>query len=241
MNGLVERQNQGILRTLRIAKAINVDWRKAIKDYVYAYNTTPHSVTGKAPMELMTGRPVKDLLPSLRTEPNLRRDEDVRERDAIKKMQGKAYADQRRHARSSEIDVGDEVMLRNYETGKLEPKFKLDKFKVVKKNGSDVIVRNEEGVMYRRPASHLKKWPTGNVIEPLQSASSDEQSTDQSEIPVAVPVSRDRSSTKSKSRHLSGREPSPSMMNSKIQDEDDESCTTKRPKRDKKLPARYSS
>lgn len=175
MNGLVERQNQGILRTLRIAKAINVDWRKAIKDYVYAYNTTPHSVTGKAPMELMTGRPVKDLLPSLRTEPNLRRDEDVRERDAIKKMQGKAYADQRRHARSSEIDVGDEVMLRNYETGKLEPKFKLDKFKVVKKNGSDVIVRNEEGVMYRRPASHLKKWPTGNVIEPLQSASSDER------------------------------------------------------------------
>ncbi|XP_055590487.1 uncharacterized protein K02A2.6-like [Uranotaenia lowii] len=32
MNGLVERQNQGILRTLRIAKATNMDWRKAIKD-----------------------------------------------------------------------------------------------------------------------------------------------------------------------------------------------------------------
>lgn len=68
MNGLVERQNQGILRTLRIAKAIKADWRKAIKDYVYSYNTTPHSVTGRAPMELLTGRPVKDLLPSLKTD-----------------------------------------------------------------------------------------------------------------------------------------------------------------------------
>ncbi|XP_055542544.1 uncharacterized protein K02A2.6-like [Wyeomyia smithii] len=70
MNGLVERQNQGILRTLRIAKATKSDWRKAITEYVYVYNTTPQSVTEKAPMELLTGRPVKDLLPSLRTDPS---------------------------------------------------------------------------------------------------------------------------------------------------------------------------
>ncbi|XP_058840882.1 uncharacterized protein K02A2.6-like [Topomyia yanbarensis] len=63
MNGLVERQNQGILRALRIARAVKADWRKAVQDYVYAYNTTPHSVTGKAPMELLTGRPIKDLRP----------------------------------------------------------------------------------------------------------------------------------------------------------------------------------
>lgn len=160
MNGLVERQNQGILRTLRIAKAIKADWRKAIRDYVYAYNTTPHSVTGKAPMELLTGRPVKDLLPSLRTEPYWRRDEETRDNDAIKKIKGKLYADHRRHAKLSEINVGDAVMLRNYETGKLEAKFKLDKFTVVKINGNDAIVTNEEGVMYRRPVPHLKKWPS---------------------------------------------------------------------------------
>lgn len=177
MNGLVERQNQGILRTLRIAKAIKADWRKAIQDYVYAYNTTPHSVTGKAPTELLTGRPVKDLLPSLRNDSYWQRDDEIRDNDAIRKMKGKLYADQRRRAKPSEIEVGDNVMLRNYETGKLEARFKLDKFTVVKKNGSDVIVTNEEGILYRRPVSHLKKWPSVTDTEIDESNSRNFQPT----------------------------------------------------------------
>ncbi|XP_055585385.1 uncharacterized protein K02A2.6-like [Uranotaenia lowii] len=88
MNGLVERQNQGILRALRIAKVTQTDWRKALQDYVYMVNTTPHSTTDKAPFELLTGRPVKDLLPSLRTDPNWMRDESTREKDAIRKVKG---------------------------------------------------------------------------------------------------------------------------------------------------------
>lgn len=98
MNGLVERQNQGILRPLRIAKVTKNDWRKALEDYVYMYNTTPHSITEKPPMELLTGRPVKDLLPSLRTDPHWRRDADVCEQDAMRKMKEKLYADGRRQA-----------------------------------------------------------------------------------------------------------------------------------------------
>lgn len=158
MNGLVERQNQGILRALRIAKAVKADWRKAVRDYVHMYNTSPHTMTGKPPLELMTGRPVKDLLPSLRTEPYWNRDAEVRDEDAIKKMKGKLYSDNRRRAKESEIIEGDTVLLRNHETGKLEPKFRLEKFKVIKKTGSDTIVANDEGVRYRRPVSHLIKW-----------------------------------------------------------------------------------
>ncbi|XP_062537888.1 uncharacterized protein K02A2.6-like [Armigeres subalbatus] len=165
MNGLVERQNQGILRTLRIAKATKTDWRKALKDYVFMYNTSPHSVTDKAPMELLMGRPVKNMLPSLRTEPRLRLEEDVRERDAIRKMQGKLYADERRHAKASEIEVEDTVMMRNYVTGKLEPKFRIQLFTVIKKTGNDTIIANEEGLMYRRCITHLRKWPTSRSTE----------------------------------------------------------------------------
>ncbi|XP_062534378.1 uncharacterized protein K02A2.6-like isoform X1 [Armigeres subalbatus] len=227
MNGLVERQNQGILRTLRIAKAINADWRKAVRDYVYAYNTTPHSVTGKAPMELMTGRPVKDLLPSLRTESHWQRDEETRENDAIKKMQGKIYADQRRHAKASDIDVGDEVLLRNYETGKLEPKFKLEKFKVVKKNGNDVIVTNDEGVIYRRPATHLKKWSPGK--EAGTNTSTMSQPTQNSDAPEG-----DLDET---SRMMLGKEGKSGAFKRQAK----EHTMPKRPKREKKLPARFSS
>ncbi|XP_058817506.1 uncharacterized protein K02A2.6-like [Topomyia yanbarensis] len=138
MNGLVERQNQGILKALRIAKVTNSNWRKAVKDYIHMYNTTPHSVTGKAPMELMTGRPVKDLLPSLRTDPHMYREEGIRENDAVNKLKGKRYADERRHAKLSNINVGDLVIMRNHETGKLEPKFRLKQFKVIKKQEATV-------------------------------------------------------------------------------------------------------
>ncbi|XP_055543211.1 uncharacterized protein LOC129728781 [Wyeomyia smithii] len=146
MNGLVERHNQGVLRALRIAKATKSDWRKAVKDYEFMYNTTPHTITDKPPLELLTGRPVKDLLPSLRTEPYWLRDEETRDRDAMIKMKGKIYADNRRNAKESEIDVGDTVMLKSYNTQKLELNFKLEKYVVAKKSGNDVIVTNKEGL-----------------------------------------------------------------------------------------------
>ncbi|XP_040158410.1 uncharacterized protein K02A2.6-like isoform X2 [Anopheles arabiensis] len=126
MNGLVERANRGILRSLRIAKSQKTDWREDIKQYVYSYNTTPHTITGKAPLELLTNRPVKDLLPSLRTEPFWNRDEATKDEDAIKKQKGKIYADNRRHARPSNIVIGDKVLIKNYEPDKCAPKFRND-------------------------------------------------------------------------------------------------------------------
>ncbi|XP_062556894.1 uncharacterized protein K02A2.6-like [Armigeres subalbatus] len=159
MNGMVERQNRGILRALRIAKATGTDWRKSVQDYVHMHNTTPHSVTEKRPMELLMGRPIKCLFPSLRTEPGLHRDESIRDTDAIKKCKGKLYADERRHAKPSSIEVGDSVMLKKYDCGKLEPNFLLERFTVVQRTGNDVIVENAEGVQYRRCVTHLRKWP----------------------------------------------------------------------------------
>lgn len=213
MNGLVERHNRGILRALKIAKATKEDWRKAIRDYEFMYNTTPHSVTGKAPLELLTGRPVKDLLPSLRTEPFWIRDDETRDNDAIKKMKGKIYADNRRNAKESDIEVGDDVMVKNYESGKLEANFKLEKFKVAKRKGSDVTVANEEGVSYRRPLGHLKKWPS-NRKTPVAAEQTEELP---SSNPVASPKSKKRDQD-----HLG-------------------SSSINRPKRTRKLPARYDT
>lgn len=216
MNGLVERQNQGILRALRIAKVTNCDWRKAVEDYVYMYNTTPHSVTEKAPLELMTGRPVKDLLPSLRTDPHWQRDVEVREKDAMRKMQGKHYADGRRQAKHSEIEVGDSVMLRNFETGKLEPKFRLEEFTVVKKNGSNTIVVNKEGIMYRRSVTHLRKYPSSSKKNAAESGEQDNSN----ESPT-VHVPHDHSTKRKRG------------------DDDLEPKALKRSVREKKMPTRY--
>lgn len=209
MNGLVEKLNQGILRSLRIAVVTKEDWRRALRDFTYMYNTTPHSVTGKAPLELMTGRPIKDLLPSLRTDPTWNREEGVREEDAVKKLKGKLYADRRRHAKPSEIKVGDAVLLRNYETGKLEPKFRLEKFVVIRKTGSDTVVKNDEGLMYRRSVTDLRKYPSGD--------DSDEDSA-QEEVEGETETSKRKAKTTEASS---------------------DGIPAKRPARNKKVPERY--
>ncbi|XP_055533496.1 uncharacterized protein LOC129723344 [Wyeomyia smithii] len=218
---LVERHNQGVLRALRIAKATKSDWRKAVKDYEFMYNTTPHTITGKPPLELLTGRPVKNLLPSLRTEPYWLRDEETRDHDAMIKMKGKIYADNRRNAKESEIDVGDTVMLKSYDTQKLEPNFKLEKCVVAKKSGNDVIVTNKEGVTYRRSVSHLKKWPSARCTE----------DSDFTETSFEQPASPEESTA---------TDPSPKRDSNAQSSVSDRSTSQQRPKRAKVLPARYN-
>lgn len=231
MNGLVERTNQGILRALRIARATNGDWRKAIKEHVYIYNTSPHSVTEKAPLELLTGRPVKDLLPSIRTDPSWNRDDSVRDNDAIKKAQGKIYADQRRHAKNSDIAVGDIVLLKNFNNGKLEPTFKLEKYKVIERFGNDTVVENKDGLTLRRCVTHLKRWtpPSPGPSTQLEPSQPDSISSESS---TSVNPESDKHKVSESSKTIKRKLPNESNQNHGAQ-------AAKRPTRNRRLPGRY--
>lgn len=158
MNGEVERQNKGILRTPKIAKIEKRPWREALKNYLTMYNTSAHTVTGKSPFELMMGRPEKLKIPQWSNQRHFLYVE-IKDRDAVEKLKGKLYADGKRRAKDSEIEVGDKVMTRNFKLGKIEPNFSPKPFTVVSKLGSDTIIQNDEGQSYRRHISHLKSWP----------------------------------------------------------------------------------
>lgn len=159
MNGEVERQNRGAVRALKIGKVEKRQWREVMSEYVYAYNIRPHTVTNKAPLELMTGRPVKDCLPELISNRPSIEDEELRERDAIAKQKGKQDADKRRRATQSSIEPGDLVLVKNQmKSGKLEPTFSPLPCEVVSRKGNEVIIRSSAGVEYRRCVTHLKKW-----------------------------------------------------------------------------------
>lgn len=107
----------------------------------------------------MTGRSVKDLLPILTSIKSYYEDEEIRENDAIAKEMGKMYADCRRKATESNINVGDTVFTKNQMAGgKLEPNFSPMQYTVISRKGNDVTIRSNEGVDYRRCITHLKKW-----------------------------------------------------------------------------------
>lgn len=125
------------------------------------YRATPHHVTGKSPAELMFGRKIRDIVPSASLCTSSIFNEEVRDRDIAKKLQGKEYADKRRNAIASDISTGDQVLAKIVrKENKLTPNFGSEEFTVQNKIGGDVIISsNENGSVYRRNVAHLKRIP----------------------------------------------------------------------------------
>ena len=64
-NGEVERQNRSLLKAMRAAQAEKKNWKSELNKYLLAYRSTPHSITGKSPAELLYGRKLSTKLPEL--------------------------------------------------------------------------------------------------------------------------------------------------------------------------------
>ncbi|XP_055623840.1 uncharacterized protein K02A2.6-like [Toxorhynchites rutilus septentrionalis] len=165
MNGEVERQNRSILKRLRIAQELGKDWRKDLRQYLLVYHSSNHSTTGKAPAELMFGRKMRTKLPSVPI--NIYDDEEMREKDKIEKEKGRVYADKRRKAEPSTIEVGDKVVAKRIRKNhKLQSNFSPEEFSVIGKHGTDVTIRSSlTGKEFRRSAAHLKQLPTPPIQE----------------------------------------------------------------------------
>ncbi|XP_039438143.1 uncharacterized protein K02A2.6-like [Culex pipiens pallens] len=166
-NGEVERQNRSILKALKIGQLNGENLEKALQDYLYMYTVTPHAVTGVSPAELMFGRRFKDRFPHLSGEVVV--PEEVQERDRIAKYQAKVYRDIKVHAKPSDIQIGDHVLMKNqHRDNKLAPNFNPEPVVVVQKAGNCVTVRTPRGDLFRRNSSHLK--PIRSSIGPAEQA-----------------------------------------------------------------------
>lgn len=164
-NGEVEIQNKSILKRIRISQNLNRKWKEDLLDFLLMYRSTPHSVVHKTPSELLFGgRTIRDKLPQFSEDQLF--DEDLRETDALSKEKGKEYADNRRNAKTSNITVGDTVLLKNqHKINKLTPNFNIAEHTVIGKNGSEVTVKNNEtGVESTRNSSHVKKIPAKSHV-----------------------------------------------------------------------------
>lgn len=156
-NGEVERQNRSILKRLRISQSQKSNWQEDLLIYLTMYNSTPHSVTGKTPAELFFRRQFRDKLPSVVdvefTDP------EARDRDIEMKSKGKEYADRKRQATESSIDIGEKVYVKNtIKENKLSSTFKDTTHTVINKEGNDVeLVNDDSGQRLRRNIVHLKR------------------------------------------------------------------------------------
>ena len=161
-NGEVERCNETLLKIIRIATLEGKDWKTALQDFLFQYRTTPHTVSGLSPAELLMGRRLNNKLPRVNI-PSERITEAhwqqlLRERDALGKLRQKEYADTKRAAQYSNIREGDRILLSKNRDNKLSPNFEPLPYKVVEKKGNAVLIQDEEGNTKLRNASHMKKF-----------------------------------------------------------------------------------
>ncbi|XP_052564009.1 uncharacterized protein K02A2.6-like [Culex pipiens pallens] len=173
-NGEIERQNRSFLKRMKIAHEAGRDWRMELNKYILSYHATPHPTTGRSPAELMFGRKIRSKLPQLPREASF--DEEVRDHDKLQKEKGRVYADTKRKARTSEIEVGDRVLAKRMrKDNKLSSDFGPEEFEVIRKSGADVTVSSaQDGVQYRRNVRHLKRILKGSEDQTFHPASGDE-------------------------------------------------------------------
>lgn len=205
-NGEVERQNRTLLKCLKIATLEKRNMQEELQKFLMAYRSTPHSATGVTPFEAMTGRKMRTKLPGLRVcQPSRsegRQDEVLRDKDALSKIKRKEYADERRGAVCSDLEVGDRVLVPVPEKSrdKLAPNFEPDPYIVVRKTGSDVTCRNSVGRQLRRNSSCFKRLQVagdgpegGNLLpEPMLSEPGGVASDSEVQPPVASRPKRER-------------------------------------------------
>ena len=110
-------------------------------------------------------------LPDLRREAPIT-NEEVRVRDWSRKLSQKEYDDAKRSAVAREVEIPDQVLLRNSKTNKLSPNYDPNPCEVVDRKGREVTVSSTAGVEIKRNVSFVKKyqeksWEEKVDVEPI--------------------------------------------------------------------------
>ena len=158
-NGEVERQNRTLLKSMKITHAEGKNWIEELPTFLLAYRSTPHSTTGVSPAELLFKRRLRTKLPELSIDTQMEL-QSIRDADTLKKMEGKEYADRKRHATESNLGVGDSVLLKQTPTNKLSTPFEPEPYKIVEKSGSQVTLQSDTGRTVKRNITATKEFLT---------------------------------------------------------------------------------
>ena len=155
-NSEAENFMKPLTKTVRAARIEDKDWKKELYKFLLNYRATPHTTTGFSPSELLFNRQIKVKLPQVVAVPDQNKDQILRQKDDQAKKKMKQYADMKRKAKDSTIQVGDTVLVRQRKDSKFTSKFDPRPFKVVRKKGT-MVTANRNGKFITRNTSMFKK------------------------------------------------------------------------------------
>ncbi|XP_062704265.1 uncharacterized protein K02A2.6-like [Aedes albopictus] len=170
-NGLIERQNQSLIKAVSASTIDGSNWRYSLEQFVHSHNTLiPHARLRVTPFELLVGFKYRGQFPSLWNEWNPKEldRESIRELDAEAKLYSKHYADSARGAKESNIKVGDVVLISQQKKSKSDPTFSAERFTVITRTGAKVVIMSSNGVQYARNVQDVKLAPPVEDIDDSQ-------------------------------------------------------------------------
>ena len=146
-------------KAIRSANVEGKLWKKNLYQFFLNYRTTPHTTTGFPPAELLFNKKIRNKLPQLVKENyNMKTDMEavVQNNDVEAKRKMKQYADARPQAKSSKLEVGDQVLGKQSKTNKLTTRFDSHPFRVIRMKGT-MITATRNGKYITRNISYFKK------------------------------------------------------------------------------------
>ena len=155
-NSEAENFMKPLTKVIRAAHIEQNDWKRELYKFLLNYRATPHMTTGLSPSELLFNRKIKVKLPQMVTATDQNKDQIVRQKDEQAKLKMKQHADTKRRTETSEIEIGDTVLVRQRKKSKFTSKFDQHPFKVVRKKGT-MITANRNGKFITRNVSMFKK------------------------------------------------------------------------------------
>ena len=82
----------------------------------------------------------------------------MRDRDAEHKRLSKLHADERRGARYTNVDIEDEVLVKQDRINKLSTTFNPTPYTIVGKSGNSLIIESPIRAQYSRNTAHVRKY-----------------------------------------------------------------------------------
>ena len=150
---------------IKVACVEKKNWQNELNKFLLAYRSTPHTVIGESPAELLFGRKLRTKLPKLEEVHRSGRESEAKDRDSENKMKGKSYVDVKSSSETM-VEVGDRVLVKQPRENKLSSTFEQESYTVTQKMGSDIVVERDDGRKMRRNSSFVKKYvPRGEAPE----------------------------------------------------------------------------
>ncbi len=158
-NSDVESFMRPLKKALTIANIERRPMQQELSKFLLSYRNSPHSTTGVPPSQLLFNRKIRGSLPQLNPGAKvIHKHKLAQEANQREKEKSRTYANRRRNVKSSNINIGDTVMVKETERRKLTPKFKIIPYIVIRKDGTKITAENEHHTITRN-SSFFKKIP----------------------------------------------------------------------------------